>query len=163
MAEWSQHLLRLMKPGISAFAVESLLCRHLGERKRDSVQTVAEISGGIKTSIRLIAKPIMSMYVPVVKSHLQHMAIRTGNIALTSAISMTDSEVAVMTNEQMQNEKLFQGTMLTAKNLLKQGIISDDEYEQIDTMFRQKYAISLSTLFTDIRLIKYADHGNMSH
>lgn len=68
-----------------------------------------------------------------------------------------------MTNEQMQNEKLFQGTMLMAKNLLKQGIISDDEYEQIDTMFRQKYAISLSTLFNDIRLIKYADHGNMSH
>ena len=76
---------------------------------------------------------------------------------------MTDLEVAVMANEQMQNEKLFQGTMLMAKNLLKQGIISDEEYEQIDTMFRQKYAISLSTLFTDIRLIKYADYGNMSH
>lgn len=76
---------------------------------------------------------------------------------------MTDLEVAVMANEQMQNEKLFQGTMLMAKNLLKQGIISEEEYEQIDTMFRQKYAISLSTLFTDIRLIKYADHGNMSH
>lgn len=68
-----------------------------------------------------------------------------------------------MANEQMQNEKLFQGTMLMAKNLLKQGIISEEEYEQIDTMFRQKYAISLSTLFTDIHLIKYADHGNISH
>lgn len=68
-----------------------------------------------------------------------------------------------MANEQMQNEKLFQGTMLMAKNLLKQGIISEEEYEQIDTMFRQKYAISLSTLFTYIHLIKYADHGNMSH
>ena len=76
---------------------------------------------------------------------------------------MTDLEVAVMANEQMQNEKLFQGTMLMAKNLLKQGIISEEEYEQIDTMFRQKYAISLSTLFTDIRLIKLGSYGNIAH
>ena len=68
-----------------------------------------------------------------------------------------------MANDQMQNEKLFQGTMLMAKNLLKQGIISDEEYEQIDTMFRQKYAISLSTLFTDIRLIKFESYGNIAH
>ena len=68
-----------------------------------------------------------------------------------------------MANDQMQNEKLFQGTMLMAKNLLKQGIISDEEYEQIDTMFRQKYAISLSTLFTDIRLIKLGSYGNIAH
>lgn len=85
MAEWSQHLLRLMNPGISAFAAASLLFRHPGERKRGSVLTVAEINGGIKTSIRLIAKPIMSMYAPAVKSRLQHMAIRTESIVLMSA------------------------------------------------------------------------------
>lgn len=68
-----------------------------------------------------------------------------------------------MTKERMEEEKRYLATMSIAKNLLKQGIISEEEYEQIDTMFRQKYAISLSTLFTDIRLIKYADHGNMSH
>lgn len=76
---------------------------------------------------------------------------------------MTDLEVAAMTKERMEEEKRYLATMSIAKNLLKQGIISEEEYEQIDTMFRQKYAISLSTLFTDIRLIKYADHGNMSH
>ena len=91
------------------------------------------------------------------------MEIRTGNIAPMSAISMTDLEVAAMTKERMEEEKRYLATMSIAKNLLKQGIISEEEYEQIDTMFRQKYAISLSTLFTDIRLIKYADHGNMSH
>ena len=85
MAEWSQHLLRLMKPGISAFAVESLLFRHPGERKRGSVQTVAEISGGTAISIRCRKKPIMSMYVYVVKSRLQHMAIRTESIVPMSA------------------------------------------------------------------------------
>ena len=85
MAEWLQHLLRLMKPGISAFAVASLLCRHPGERKRGSVQTVAEISGGIKTSIRLIAKPIMNISALAVKSRLQPMAIRTESIVPMSA------------------------------------------------------------------------------
>lgn len=85
MAEWSQHLLRLMKPGISAFAVESLLCRHPGERQRGSVLTVAEISGGTAISTRCREKPIMSMYVHVVKSRLQHMEIRTGSIVPMSA------------------------------------------------------------------------------
>ena len=85
MAEWSQHLLRLMKPGISAFTVESLLCRHPGERQRGSVLTVAEISGGTAISTRCREKPIMSMYVHVVKSRLQPMAIRTESIVPMSA------------------------------------------------------------------------------
>lgn len=80
-----------------------------------------------------------------------------------NAISKIVLEVTVMTSEQMQNEVMYQGTMLVAKHLLNQGIISDDEYEQIDTMFRQKYAISLSTLFTDIRLIKFGNYGNIAH
>lgn len=80
-----------------------------------------------------------------------------------NAISKIVLGVTAMTNEQMQNEVMYQGTMLVAKQLLKKGIISDDEYEQIDTMFRQKYAISLSTLFTDIRLIKFGNYGNIAH
>ena len=92
----------------------------------------------------------MSLYAPIVKSLLVHMGIRTENIA-------------AMTKEQIQNEKMYLGTMTTAKNLLKQGIISDEEYEQIDTNFRKKYDISLSTLFTDIRLIKLGSYGNIAH
>lgn len=85
MVEWLQPLLRLMEPGISAFAVASLLCRHPGERKRDSALTAAEINGGTVISIRCREKPIMSMYALAVKSRLQHMAIRTGSIVLMSA------------------------------------------------------------------------------
>ena len=85
MAEWSQRLLRLMNLGISVFAVESLLCRHPGERKRGSVLTVVEISGGTAISTGCREKPIMSMYVHVVKSRLQHMAIRTESIVPMSA------------------------------------------------------------------------------
>ena len=61
----------------------------------------------------------------------------------------------------MEKENLYQATMSIAKNLLSKGVISEEEYAQIDTNFRTKYSISLSTLFTDIRLIKYADYGNM--
>ena len=105
----------------------------------------------------------MSLYVPIVKSHLALMGIRTENTAVMPAISRTDLEVAAMTKEQIQNEKMYLGTMTTAKNLLKQGIISDEEYEQIDTNFRKKYDISLSTLFTDIHLIKFGSYGNIAH
>ena len=89
------------------------------------------------------------------------MAIRTESIVATSVTLPTDSEVAAMTNEQMEKENLYQATMSIAKNLLSKGVISEEEYVQIDTNFRTKYSISLSTLFTDIRLIKYADYGNM--
>ena len=60
-----------------------------------------------------------------------------------------------MTKEQMDNENMYQATMMIAKNLLNKGVISEEEYAQIDTNFREKYSISLSTLFTDIRLIKF--------
>ena len=76
---------RLMKPGIFASAVAFLWCRCQGEKKSDSVQTDAEISGGIKTLIRLIVKQIMNMSVPAVKSRSQHMAIRTESIVPMSA------------------------------------------------------------------------------
>lgn len=101
------------------------------------------------------------MNVPVAKSHSQLMAIRIEGIAPMSAILLTGLGVAVMSDEQMEKEKLYQATMSIAKSLLSKGIVSEEEYNQIDTMFRQKYAVSLSTLFTDIRLIKFGNYGNM--
>ena len=68
-----------------------------------------------------------------------------------------------MTDKQMADEKMYIGTMTVAKKLLKQEIISDEEYEQIDTKFQEKYNASLYTLFTDIRLIKYGSYGNIAH
>ncbi len=66
-----------------------------------------------------------------------------------------------MTKEQMENEKHYQATMTVAKNLLKDGIISEEEYCQIDTKFKEQYGVTFSTLFTDIRLIKFENYGNM--
>ena len=89
------------------------------------------------------------------------MAIKTENTAPTSATLPTGLEVAAMTKEQMDNENMYQATMMIAKNLLNKGAISEEEYSQIDTNFREKYSVSLSTLFTDIRLIKFDTYGNM--
>ena len=68
-----------------------------------------------------------------------------------------------MTKEQMGKETAYQGTMMMAKNLLKQGLISEEEYCQIDTKFQEKYGVTFSSIFTDINLIKYGNHGNIGH
>ena len=137
------------------------LGRHLEERKRSSALIVAEINGGTATWIRWRERQIMSSSVRVVKSLSRLMAIRTESIAATNVISLTGLEVTAMTNEQIEKENLYQATMSIAKNLLSKGVISEEEYAQIDTNFRNKYGISLSTLFTDIRLIKFENYGNM--
>lgn len=66
-----------------------------------------------------------------------------------------------MTKEQMDKESMYHATMLMAKNLLKVGAITEEEYSKIDTNFREKYQVSLSTLFTNIDLIKCEIYGNM--
>ena len=66
-----------------------------------------------------------------------------------------------MTKEQFQREKMYLTTMTIAKNLLKQGIISEDEYHEIDTKFTNKYEPSLGTLFSDIGLINLQSRANM--
>lgn len=66
-----------------------------------------------------------------------------------------------MTKEQFQKEKMYLTTMTIARNLLKNGIISEDEYHEIDTKFTNKYEPSLGTLFSDIGLINLQSRANM--
>ena len=58
-----------------------------------------------------------------------------------------------MSEREMQNEKLYQATMAMTRSMLNQGLITEDEYRQIDTIFTEKYAPSSGTLFSDIDLI----------
>lgn len=60
----------------------------------------------------------------------------------------------MMTKQEFRNERLYQTTMAAVKKLLKQGTISEDEYGQIDTIFREKYHPSLGSLLFDISLIQ---------
>lgn len=70
-----------------------------------------------------------------------------------SATSPTVSKVVTaMGKEEFRNEKLYQTTMYLAKKMLEEGIISEEEYRQIDTIFLEKYKPVFGTLFSDISL-----------
>lgn len=81
------------------------------------------------------------------------MGTGAGSIAATSAISQTDSKAVMAVNkEEFRNEKLYQTTMHMARKMLDEGMISGEEYRQIDTIFLEKYKPVFGTLFSDIRL-----------
>lgn len=82
-----------------------------------------------------------------------HMEINAVNIAATSATSLTGSKaVMAMSKEEFRNEKLYQTTMHLARRMLVEGVISENEYRQIDTIFLEKYKPVFGTLFSDISL-----------
>lgn len=67
------------------------------------------------------------------------------------AISSIGLEVVAVSKEQLTNEKLYQATMSMVRRMLEQGLISEEEYRQIDTMFLAKYRPVFGTLFSEIR------------
>ena len=81
------------------------------------------------------------------------MAIPKGNTAPTSAISLIDLEVMRMSEAEFYAEKMYLLCLGTAKEMLKRGIISEEEYSKIDTMLRRKYKPTLSTLLSGKPLI----------
>ena len=75
------------------------------------------------------------------------------SIVVVTAISNQDLEAAVMLSKKVfKNEKLYQTTMFIARKMLKEDIITENEYHQIDTMFTEKYSPIFGTLFSDILL-----------
>ena len=62
-----------------------------------------------------------------------------------TATSGTGSEVA-----RMSKEKLYQVTMSMVRRMLAEGLITEEEYRQIDTMFLEKYRPLFGTLFSEI-------------
>ena len=73
-----------------------------------------------------------------------------------SAILPIDLGVARMTEEQFRAEKLYQTTMNVAGRMLSQGLISEEEYCQIDTIFLEKYRPVFGTLFSTMPLTSRA-------
>ena len=59
--------------------------------------------------------------------------------------------MAAVSKEQLTNEKLYQATMSMVRRMLEKGLISEEEYRQIDTMFLEKYRPVFGTLFSEIR------------
>ena len=75
------------------------------------------------------------------------------SIAAMNVTLPTDSKVVVeMNKEEFRSEKLYQTTMHLARKMMDDGLISEDEYRQIDTIFLEKYKPVFGTLFSDISL-----------
>ena len=57
----------------------------------------------------------------------------------------------------------YLASMIQAKKMLSQGVISSDDYIKIDTIIAEKYGISSCSLYRGIDLIHRGFNGNMSH
>ena len=53
-----------------------------------------------------------------------------------------------MTKEQFQAERLYQMSLSVAKTMFRKGVISEEEYKQIDTILLEKYRPILGTLLS---------------
>ena len=58
----------------------------------------------------------------------------------------------MMSSSNIINEKMYQTTMHFVRKMLYDGIISEVEYSQINTIFIQKYKPVFGTLFSEIPL-----------
>lgn len=146
----------LLQTVLSANAAEKQWYKWKAGRKRDSAVIPAGINGGMHILTRYSEKPSIDINVRIVVRNLKYTATVTKNIAAMSAMWSIGLEVALMDKLEFQNEKLYQTTMLMARKMLSEGIISDKEYAQIDTIFREKYHPTLGTLLADISLTSVA-------
>ena len=82
------------------------------------------------------------------------MAIPNGNTAPTDAMSGTVSKaVQRMDKEQFRAERLYLMSLSVAKSMRRKGVISEDEYSEIDTILLEKYRPTLGTLLAGKPLI----------
>ena len=79
------------------------------------------------------------------------MGTSAGSTAATSATAKTGSEVvSIMTKEEFHNEKMYQATMSIARKMLNQGVITEEEYGEVEAVFLKKYRPVLGRIFSDI-------------
>lgn len=53
-----------------------------------------------------------------------------------------------MDKEQFRAERLYQMSLSVAKSMLRQGVISKEEFAEIDTILLKKYHPTLGTLLS---------------
>lgn len=51
--------------------------------------------------------------------------------------------------KEYENEQIYQITMCIVRKMLSEGLVSEEEYHKIDTIFIQKYNPVFGTLFSD--------------
>ena len=58
-----------------------------------------------------------------------------------------ERKLIAMDDKQFNSILLYKTTMALAKNMLKNGLISAEEYAEIDTIIAKKYGLSLSVIY----------------
>ena len=96
--------------------------------------------------------PYIALLVNTVGSLSRRMAITIESIVLIIAILNQGLVIAMTNSIDFKNEMLYQTTMSIARQMLKNKIISKEEYQQIDTIITNKYNPTLGTLFANIDL-----------
>ena len=118
--------------------------RYLIERKKHSVRINAGISGGFYILRKEIRKKDIITFAHIAVKILFHQdPIAAFVIRIVLRIS---AEGRV--NEGLR-ERIFEylTAMSLVKEMLSKGIISSDDYDEIDTIIKQLYDISLCTIF----------------
>ena len=118
-----------------ACLAETPSCKFPSENPVNSARLNAVRNGGTKTAESRL--PIKSAALIAAKISL-HTNTNTENIAPMPVMWLTDS-TAVMTMSKERSEMLYQVSLFIAKNMLKQGIISDEEFAEIDSLLIEKY------------------------
>lgn len=70
--------------------------------------------------------------------------------AMSGAVSKAVMEVS---KEQFRAERLYLMSLSVAKSMLQKGVISENEYSEIDTILLEKYRPVLGTLLAGKLLI----------
>ncbi len=66
-----------------------------------------------------------------------------------------------MDNDYRDRLESYLAAMLQAKRMLTRGILTPDEYDDIDTIIADKYGISSCSIYRGIDLIHCGLRGNM--
>ena len=74
-----------------------------------------------------------------------------------------DGRYLPMTKEYRTRLEQYLSSMMQAKQMLSQGIITQEDYAKIDTIIAAKYGLESCNLYRGIDLIYKEVRGNMSH
>lgn len=134
--------------------VENHSIRQTNKNRAASALTHAARTGGATTAIS--GNPMaINISVPAAARNTQATMKRAGSAA-TAATSPTVSErtMTALTHELFEREKRYRVAMAITKSMLKEGIITAEDYAVIDTIMIEKFRPILSGLYPQNRLIQ---------
>ena len=104
----------------------------------DSAAKHAAGHGGWSTRLQGTIERLLRALVPAVEKPFWTTLRASGSLALIAAISKPDSEVTRVNSEQLDREQRYRMVMAAAKNMLRRGLISAEEYREFDAQMVKK-------------------------